>query len=66
MGLIENVSKHKSSSSCVFRKYSLHGIQDFNTIMFDDYYRYIFDPGGINLPMMWTLKNPLDLRTDPL
>jgi len=66
MGLNENIFKHKSPSSRVFIKYSLHGIQDFNTIMFDDYCRYTFDPGGTQLPMLWVLKNPHDMRTYPL
>jgi len=34
--------------------------------LFDDYYIHIFDPGGIKLSKLWALKNPLDLRTDPL
>jgi len=66
MGLIENVSKHKSLSSCIFRKYTLHGIQNFNEILFDDYCICICDPGGIQLPMLWALTKLLDMRTDPL
>ena len=64
MGLIENVFKHKSPSSCIFTKYTLYGIQNFNEILFDEYCRYIFDPGGIQLLMLWALINLLDLRTD--
>jgi len=48
------------------KKFTLHGIQNFNEILFDDYCRYIFDPGGIQLLMLWALINLLDLRTDPL
>jgi len=66
MGLIQNVSKYKNSSSCVFRKHSLHDIQNFNENLFDDFCRCVFDPGGIKLSMLWALKNHLDLRTDPL
>jgi len=65
MDFIENVFKHKSPSSCIFRKYTLHGIQNFNEILFDDYCRYIFDLGGIQLLMLWALINLLDMRTDP-
>jgi len=66
MGFIENVFKHKSPSSCIFTKYTLHGIQNFNEIIFDDYCRYIFDPRGIQLLMLWALINLVNLRTDPL
>jgi len=66
MGLIENVFKHNSPSSCIFTKYTLHEIQNFNEILFDDYCRYIFDPGGSQLLMLWALINLLDLRTDLL
>jgi len=34
--------------------------------LFDDYCKYIFDPGGTKLQLLWALKNPLDLRTNPL
>jgi len=44
----------------------LHGPQNFNKNLFDDFCRCIFYPGGIKLPMLWALKNPLDLRTYPL
>ena len=52
MGLIENVFKHKSPSSCIFTKYTLHGIQNFKEILFDDYCIYIFDLRGIQLLML--------------
>jgi len=33
--------------------------------LFDDYCIHIIDPGGIQFLMLWALKKPLDLRTDP-
>ena len=66
MSLIENISKHKSSLSCVFGKHSLHDVQNFNENLFDDFCRCVFDPGGTKLLKLWALKNPIDLRTDPL
>jgi len=34
--------------------------------LFDDYCIHIFYPRGIKLLKLWALKNPLDLRTNPL
>jgi len=47
-------------------KYTLHGIQNFNKNLFNDFCICVFDLGGIKLLKLWALKNPLDLRTDPL
>jgi len=66
MGFIENISKHKSPFSCVFRKHSLHDIHNFNENLFDDLGICVFDLGGTRLSKLWVLNNSLDLRTDPL
>ena len=65
VGLIENVSKYKSPSSFILRKYTLHGIQNFNKNLFDDSCICVFDPRRKRLSKLWA-KKPLDLRTDPL
>ena len=49
VGLIPFFSIFKSSFSHTSQSLILHGHYDFNTILFDDYCRYIFDPGGIHL-----------------
>jgi len=54
------------SSSHIFYQYLLHGLSDFIEIMFDDYFKYIFDLGGTKLQLLWALKNPFYLRTDAL
>jgi len=46
VGRISHFSKLKSPSSHLSYQYLLHGLYDFTKIMFDDYCRYIFDPGG--------------------
>jgi len=49
VGCISHFSKLKSPSSPILRQYRLHGLYDFTKIMFDDYCRYIFYPGGTQL-----------------
>jgi len=66
VGFIENISKHKCPLSCVFGKHSLHEVQNFNENLFDDFCRCVFDPIGTKFLKLWALKNPLDLKTDPL
>lgn len=44
VGLVQNSFKIKRPSSRILRNYTLHGVQDFNEILFDHYCRYIFDP----------------------
>jgi len=65
VGRILHFSKFTSQSSHIFWQYLLNGLYNFTKIMFDDYYRYIFDSGGTQLQLLWALKNPLDLRTYP-
>ena len=60
--IFPNIKSH----CCVFGKHSLHHVQNFNENLFDDFCRCVFCPGGIKLSKLWALKNPLDLRIDPL
>ena len=66
MGRISHFSKLKSPSSHIFCQSLLHGLYSFNAIIFYDYCIYVFDPGGTKFWLLWALKNPLDLRTNPI
>jgi len=46
MGLIQPFSKFISPLSQIFHSTLLHGHYDFIIILFDDYCRFVFDPGG--------------------
>ena len=66
VGWMSPFSIFKSLFSHIAQSIILHCHYDFNAILFDDYFRYVFDPGGtINLVAV-SFTNPLDLRTDPL
>ena len=43
---LPSFSIFKSSFSQIFHSILLHGHYDFNLILFDDYCRFVFDPGG--------------------
>jgi len=47
VGLIPSFSKFISPFSHIPQSILLHGYYDFNSILFDDYCRFVFDPGGI-------------------
>jgi len=49
VGLIPTFSKSISPLSHILQSIILHGLHDFNPILFDDYCRYVFDPGGTQL-----------------
>jgi len=49
VGLIPTFSKFISPLSHILQSIILHGLHDFNPILFNDYYRYVFDPGGTQL-----------------
>ena len=66
VGHISHFHKFKGPSPHLTYQYILHGLYDFIEIMFDDYCRYIFDPSGTQLQLLWALKKPFDLRLDPL
>ena len=65
MGYVPNPSKIKSPSSYNPYKYILLPFQKVTEKLFDDYCIHNFDLGGIQLLMLWALKKPLDLRTNP-
>jgi len=46
VGLIPSFSILKGPFSQIFHPILLHGLYDFNSILFDDYCRFVFDPGG--------------------
>ena len=46
MGLITSFAIFKGPFSQIFHPILLHGLYDFNSILFDDYCRFVFDPGG--------------------
>jgi len=46
VGLIPSFSIFKGPFSQIFHPILLHGLYDFNSILFDDYCIFIFDPGG--------------------
>jgi len=46
VGLIPSFSIFKDPFSQIFHPILLHGLYDFNSILFDDYCRFVFDPGG--------------------
>jgi len=46
VGIIPSFSIFKGPFSQIFHPILLHGLYDFNSILFDDYCRFIFDPGG--------------------
>ena len=52
VGHISHFHKFKGPSSYLSYQYILHGLYDFNEIMFDDYCRYIFYPGGTQLQLL--------------
>ena len=50
VSLIPSFSIFKSLFSHILQLHILHGHYDFNSILFDDYYRFVFYPSGtINL-----------------
>ena len=49
VGLIPSLSIFKRPFSQIFHPILLHGLYDFNPILFDDYCRFVFDPGTIIL-----------------
>ena len=58
VGLIPSFSIFKSQFSHIPQSPILHGHYDFNTILFDDYCRFVFDHGGtINLAAL-SLSQP--------
>jgi len=46
VGLIPTFSIFKRPFSQIFHPILLHGHYDFNSLLFDDYCRFVFDPGG--------------------
>jgi len=46
MGLITSFAIFKGPFSQIFHPILLHGLYDFNSILFDDYCRLVFDHGG--------------------
>jgi len=46
VGLIPSFSILKGPFLQIFHLILLHGLYDFNSILFDDYCRFTFDPGG--------------------
>jgi len=46
VGLIPSFSIFKGTFSQIFHPILLHGLYNFNSILFDDYCRFVFDPGG--------------------
>jgi len=46
VGLIPSFSNFLSPFSHISQPNILHGPYDFYAILFDDYCRYVFDPGG--------------------
>jgi len=46
VGLIPSFSIFKGPFSQIFHPILLHGLYDFNSILFDDYCRFVLDPGG--------------------
>ena len=65
VGWISPFSNFNNPFSHIAQSILLHGHYDFIIILFDDYCRFIFDPGGIFILVLVSLS-PLDLRTDPL
>jgi len=66
VGYVPNPSKIKIPSSYNSYKYIMLSFRKVTEKLFDDYYIHIFDPSGIKFSKLWALKNPLDMRTDPL
>jgi len=65
VGYVPNPSKIKSPSSYIPYKYLLLPFRKVIEKLFDDYWIHIFDLRGIQLQLLWALKKPLDLRTNP-
>ena len=67
VGHISHFHKFQRPCSNILSPYLMHGLYDFIVILFDDYCKYVFDPGGtFKSGCCEPLTNPLDLRTDPL
>ena len=47
MGWISPISTFNNTFSHIFQEILLYSHYDFNAILFDDYYKYVFDPDGL-------------------
>jgi len=58
VGLLSTFFHFISPFSQIPHSRMLHGLHDFNAILFDDYCRYVFDPGGTSNLVAVSLKQP--------
>ena len=58
VGLLSTSSNFISPFSHITHSCILHGLSEFNAILFDDYYRYIFYHGGTSNLVIVSLQQP--------
>ena len=58
VGLLSTFFHFISPFSQIPHSCMLHGLHDFNAILFYDYCRYVFDPGGTSNLVVVSLKQP--------